>query len=88
MPTLRYITAAQVRHHRRAGPGCDPGRLPELQRAKSPLALHPVEDRLPVRDDEIRVPSAKRPAALSGAELLARSNPPHMFEDLLHVFER
>jgi glucosamine kinase len=27
-------------------------------------------------------------AALSGAELLARSNPPHMFEDLLHVFER
>ena len=25
--------------------------------------------------------------ALSGAELLARSNPPPMFEDLLHVYE-
>jgi glucosamine kinase len=30
---------------------------------------------------------APRGTALSGAELLARSNPPPMFEDLLHVFE-
>jgi N-acetylglucosamine kinase-like BadF-type ATPase len=30
---------------------------------------------------------APRGTALSGAELLARSNPPPMFEDLLHVFK-
>ena len=30
---------------------------------------------------------APRGTALSGAELLARSNPPPMFEDLLHVYE-
>lgn len=30
---------------------------------------------------------APRGTALDGAELLARSNPPPMFEDLLHVFE-
>ena len=62
MPARRYVAAAQIRHHRRVGPNCDPGRLPELQRAQSPVALHPVEDRLPVRDDEIRLPSAKRPS--------------------------
>ena len=32
-------------------------------------------------------PAFTEGTALSGAELLARSNPPLMFEDLLHVFE-
>lgn len=59
MPARRYVAAAKVGDDRRARALGDPRRLTELERAQRPVALDPVEDRLPVRDDEVRPPTAE-----------------------------
>ncbi len=61
----RHVPAAQVGDDREPGRLGDPGGLPELEGAAHPSVLHPVVDRLPVRDHQV---GGARAELLDGAD--------------------